>query len=331
MTKKVYSDRILTPQQYLEQRVTYLPVERELLTELGIISNGQWNRDFIGNLDEIPLTLAMLKRQIVLPNENVQVVKPPIVGHDKYRDATLAPCISGQDLLFMAVIVRGGSGIENELKALQPKYKKWLLLLCNETAYMSNKLWMKCMNELEYRTRKRRETAILGMQPKNDFVLYTDNCTTHCTDQQAERLKRKNKIHHRSLIPNATHCQQMVDQNFGVTLKKDIKSQYWEWGESLLDQVDEGERKMDEKEGAQMKRAKIFEFAYNAAERISQNHHLIRKSWDNFGVGLPLDGSKDGDIETLHKNGGYCRGQDVVIGGVAEEQQNDDNDKEEAD
>ena len=98
-----------------------------------------------------------------------------------------------------------------------------------------------------------------------------------------------------------------------------------------MDQVDEGERKMDEKEGASMKRAKLCEFAYNAAERISQNHHLIKSTWDNFGVGLPLDRSKDGDIETLHRNGGYSRGQDVVIGGVAEEQQNDDNGKEEVD
>ena len=46
-------------------------------------------------------------------------------------------------------------------------------------------------------------------------------------------------------------------------------------------------------------RSKIFEFAYKAAKDLKSRTHLIESSWNNFGLNLPLDASKDGDVSTI--------------------------------
>ena len=261
----------------------------------------------------------------------VQLAPPPIVGHDKYRDFTVVPCIFGCGLLFVMIILFGGPTVRKEVKALEPKYRKWVIVECNKTAYMHNREWEVIMNELECRTRKQRKTDFMGMNPKEHITLHDDNCGSHCSEEQTQKYISRNKIHTRKLIPNATHLQQMVDQNVAVCLKNDIKNQYWDWGEELLDDVEAGLGDYDDKVSAKEKRAKIVEFTYYAAERLSRKLNLIRKSWINFGIDLPMDGSKDSDPSTIHRNGRYrSRYEDIEIRGSNEDTESTENDKEES-
>ena len=70
------------------------------------------------------------------------------------------------------------------------------------------------------------------------------------------------------------------------------------------------------------------EFAYNTAEKLSPRTHLIRNTMKNFEVELPMDGSKNGDVTTLHVNGGGNRVQEAIAAGPSHE---DEESKEEAD
>ena len=84
----------------------------------------------------------------------------------------------------------------------------------------------------------------------------------------------------------------------GVAYKDDM---------NIFDEIDANERSMDDRVCAKEKRAKIFEFAYKAAHKMSQRVHLLQSSYTNFGLYLPMDGSKDDDVSTLHANGRYNR------------------------
>ena len=161
------------------------------------------------------------------------------------------------------------------------------------------------MDEFKYRTRRQRGCDIFGRKPQHHVALYNDNCSSHSIDKQIKRLIERDNVHTRPLIKNATHVQQMVDQHVGVTLKKDIKKQYREYTELLFDEVDQGKRDPDDKVSAQMKRSKIFEFAYKASLRLKEKKHLLRSSYINFGINLSLIGSQDDDISTLHVDGRY--------------------------
>ncbi len=169
------------------------------------------------------------------------------------------------------------------------------------------------MKELEYRTRGQRGCNIFGQQPKSHIALYNDNCTSHSTEQQAAYLKRKN-IHIRPLLPEATHIQQQVDNHIGIFIKRDMKQSYWEWSESILDEVDDDDRDPDtEKVSMKEVRGKIFEFAFNACEKLSRKTHLLESSYINWGIELPEDGSLDGDVSTIHIDGRYSRYEDIEI------------------
>ena len=59
--------------------------------------------------DEVPLFLCKKNlNQVSKRNERIQIRAPPIVGHDKYRDATFIPFINNINLLFLVVIIKGG-------------------------------------------------------------------------------------------------------------------------------------------------------------------------------------------------------------------------------
>ena len=123
----------------------------------------------------------------------------------------------------------------------------------------------------------------------------------HSSDQAKRSYIHHWKIHERSLIANATHIQQPVDQHVGNFLQTHISNDYWDWGESLLDEIDAGLRSEDDKVGIKIKRAKICEFANKAIEAAREKPDLFKHAWINFGLYLPLSGEQDGDIATLRR------------------------------
>ena len=161
------------------------------------------------------------------------------------------------------------------------------------------------MNEFERRTRNQRACNRIGRQPQQHVALWTDNCTSHSTPAQVQTLKERHNIHIRPLLENASHIQQQVDQHVGNTMKEDIKTQYFYYAEGIMDEMDNGTRAATDKITAKQRRAKIFEFAYKAAQRLKERKNLLEKSWINWGLYLPMDGSKDGDESTLHIDGKY--------------------------
>ena len=56
------------------------------------------------------------------------------------------------------------------------------------------------------------------------------------------------------------------------------------------------------KVGAKERRAEIVEFAYNATQGMSTRKRLLQSCWTNFGLYLPLDGSKDGAFTRIPSN-----------------------------
>ena len=122
------------------------------------------------------------------------------------------------------------------------------------------------------------------------------------SSEQAKRYYRKNwKIHERCLIPNATHVQQPVDQHIGNYIGKHVMNKYWKYGESLLDEIDAGTRDETDKIGLAEMRGKICEWTNEAVIKARKERDLLRHAWINFGLYLPMDGSKDGDIDTIVK------------------------------
>ena len=100
-----------------------------------------------------------------------------------------------------------------------------------------------------------------------------------------------------------------MDQHIGVWIKEQIKSDYFDMAEDFLDKIEDGRLPADARMKPKQVRAKIAEFAFKASELLSQKHHLVESSWINFGVSdqVPMDGSRDDDVSTLHKDGGYQR------------------------
>ena len=169
---------------------------------------------------------------------------------------------------------------------------------------MNGIIWNKGMKEFEYRTRPLRKCNILGMQPNEFVALWNDNCSSHSSESDKEKYKKK-KIDIRQLIPLATHIQQPVDQHVGVAIKNIMKKKYFDYKECILDEVDDGKRDEDDKINTKTMRYKFCEFAYEAVKIVKEKDNLLRKSWMNFGIELPMDGSLDGDISTLHVDGRY--------------------------
>ena len=91
------------------------------------------------NGDEVPFTSCDAKgrKQICAPEERASIKAPPISQHNKCRDGTIVPFINCITILFMAVIVKGGTTIlKNEIPRYQRKYGSILLPWCNEKGYM---------------------------------------------------------------------------------------------------------------------------------------------------------------------------------------------------
>ena len=117
------------------------------MLRVGVINDGEINVNKVINADEVPLVCMSKRKQIVTENERVQIIKPPITSHNKYRDATLCPFISGSgSLLLTCCIVRGGpTVIKNEIPKYNKKYGKHVLCAANKKAYMLNIFFFLCL------------------------------------------------------------------------------------------------------------------------------------------------------------------------------------------
>eukprot|EP01083_Nonionella_stella_P295656 1004761_1 len=182
----------------------------------------------------------------------------------------------------MAVIVRGGPTIlAKEIPKYKQEYGSLLLPWCKAKAWVDGAFWTKCMKELAFRTRRQRGCNAFGQNPTSSIAFYADNCSSHSSDQQKRAYQRCHKILIRDLIPNATHVQQPVDQHVGVTLKNDMKAEYRQYYEGLLDEIQNGVREATDRVGAKGMREKVFEFAFKAAQSMKQRTHLLKSSWIN--------------------------------------------------
>ena len=145
-------------------------------------------------------------------------------------------------------------------------------------------VWEKCIE------RFRREVV------DDEVLLYVDQCRPHFGPGFVEQFADIG-IHQRPLIANATHFQQPVDQNVGNSIKAWMDSFYYDWVLDVEEKYDAGET--TKKVGIKEKRAKIFKFAQDAFNKLKNHPRLIEKSWTNFGVELPWDGSEDDKDSTV--------------------------------
>ncbi len=235
---KIQTQRKITQYEYLTQRKKFLKNERKYWKELGL------SNESLYNADEIPLILAKKSpKQVTIKGEMTSVKSPPIVGHNKYRDCTLVPFINMDKIIFVGVVLKGGPSItKNAVPKFNKQYGKYLHVFCNEKGYVTNYIWTELIKRFIIKTRKVRGTDAFGLSAKNPIILYSDNCLVHSTDEQKKKYVQRHKIHERSLLQNCTHLQQPVDQHVGKFLQEKLQQKYWEWGETLLDNVEEGKR-----------------------------------------------------------------------------------------
>ena len=64
-------------------------------------------------------------------------------------------------------------------------------------------------------------------------------------------------------------------------------------------QNDEGKREETDKVGIKTIRALTCKWTSEAVIAANNKPYLLRHAWTNFGLHLPIDGSKDGDISTV--------------------------------
>ncbi len=85
----------------------------------------------------------------------------------------------------------------------------------------------------------------------------------------------------------------------GKSIKGDCKREYRRFVESVWKDFDNGVRTRSVK--PKEMRANICKWLFNAAQKNNDNKKLLRTSFINFGLYLPMSGEKDGDKDSLHQ------------------------------
>ncbi len=317
------SDRKMSNEDYIRVRPTYLRKERKFRRNIGIILRKPldydencveiWNDDEIEeiwdaerefNLDEVPFAFDMDAKQIIAIGERASVLKKNIKFIGKYRQGTLV-IISNYKVILLVIIIfkKGGTGVAKKLKKLMSGSSRVRVVLdCSESGNMTGRIWKKTMNLIKNMTKVLRGCYNgNSLDWKKAIVLNFDNYIIHLERELADEYAKLYGIFGRCLIRNASHIQQPIDQHIGIFLKNRIKQNLETWmcnnnrfnsfGQ-LLD-ID-----------TQKWREITARFVLDAVQSIEsmQNSHVLTLAWVNYGLFLKLDGSQDGDIETLHKD-----------------------------
>lgn len=331
---KTQSNRKLTKLQYLFSRSSYLPEERRFWMESGIalrrptdyddpsktydeIWNGvqyiKVDASRIFNIDEVPWTIDFQSSTISAKGEHITVQSETLKQLGKYRQGSLVMCSNAFEVLFVLIIFRVESGGAN----LMPIMREWngnlggrVLWTVSSSGNMVKATWKITLKIFMLLTTKHRGCLRLdGTDYTHIVALYVDNYQTHTETTIAETYARLYGAHIRPLTSNASHHQQPIDQHVGYTLKRLVVKQVELWACQLdrMNSLGAGLVLTPTK----WKQA-LISFTINGVNKLNSGIYdrMLCSAWINFGLYLPLDGSRDDDYGTLHVDGDRHRGDD---------------------
>ncbi len=315
----------MSDEDYIKARPQYLMQERDFRKQIRVILErpanydnhagdheeiwedgvtAKWDGERELNLDEVPYVIHMDTKQIVDEGERASVIKTNLSHHSKYRQGTLV-IISSFKKIWLIVIIfpKGGRGVAQKLvDDMCGTDETQVMWETNESGNMTAPLWVKVMNFLQNRTKTLRGCMRSnGMDWIKAIVLNVDNYGVHLERKLAHKYATFYGIFIRCLLRNASHIQQPVDQHIGQFIKTRIKNKLAQWIGSSNHFTSFGSNlKMDK----QTWRKLTARFVLDAIREIesAENQHVLTLSWCNYGLYLPLDGSEDGNIDTLHKD-----------------------------
>ena len=245
----------------------------------------------------------MDSKQIVSEGERAGVLKKGLRKKTgKYRQGTLWILSNFLEILFVVIIFpKGGKGVAAKLEKYDVGgFQNKVYWVCSESGSMTTKIWIKVMILLQNRTKTLRGCKNPnGEDWKKAIVLLIDNYAVHLNIEIASEYASKYGIFIRCLLKNASHLQQPIDQHVGMLLKRRIKTGL----QDCLIQVNRvTSQTVKIKIDAQKWREMVARFVIEAVKELEhpKYQHVFVLAWCNFGLYLNLDGSQDGDINTLH-------------------------------
>ncbi len=316
------SEKDMTHQMYINARPSYLAKERKFRREIGVIVQRPedyddfheeiweegltevWDAKREFNLDEVPFMLDINTKQILSDNERACVLKKPLRYQGKYRQGTLV-LITNFERIFLIVVVyaRGGKGVAKKLeKQMEGTKTQKVMWFCTQSGSVTARVWGKIMNVFKNLTKVLRgcekQTAT---DWRKAIVLNVDNYGVHLEKKLAQKWASLYGIFLRCLLRNASHIQQPIDQHIGETVKKIIKGKLEKWIGSANRYNSYG---VEVALSKQKWRQVLARFVLEASREIEAdaNKHMLALSWQNYGLYLPLNGSLDKEISTLHKD-----------------------------
>ncbi len=316
------SDRKMSFDDYIRVRPRYLRKERKFRRDIGVIVKKPrrydwhhveiweddeveeiWDAEREWNLDEVPFTFDMDSKQIVAVGERASVLKKNIKFIGKYRQGTLVLISNYKGILLVIIIFKkGGKGVAKKLETLmRGTIGGKVVWECSESGNMTGRIWKKTMNLIKNMTKVLRGCKNENsLDWKKAIVLNFDNYIIHLERNLADEYAKLYGIFGRCLIRNASHIQQPIDQHIGIFLKNKIKEKLEGWicNNNRLNSFGQT-LDIDTQKWREITARLVLE---GVREVESEDSHVFPLSWVNYGLYLKLDGSQDGDIDTLHKD-----------------------------
>ena len=323
----VKSDRKLKPEQYVQARPAYLTAERYFLRMIGIIrckpndyddhlydenwdniafgwQHGIWDGERTLNVDEVPWTMDIEGQQLHVPGECCAVSSDVLQYLGKYRQGTLTLVTNYKEILFIVIIfMNGGKRVERKLRNMDGNIGSNVMYAVTKSGSMNSRVWKALMKRLMTRTMEIRGCRdVTGEDWTKPVVMYMDNYGPHLRRDVAKKYAVKYGIFLRCLMKNGSHLQQPVDQHVGYFIKRLVLKLLSRWFSQL-----ERAAALGKQLSIDLQRwREITAGLVGRAMRLIGNDRyrgLLINAWVNFGLYLPLDGSIDGEIDTLHVNG----------------------------
>ena len=318
------SERDINEKEFVEVRKPWIDIEREERRKLEIIIKRPalyddhpeqydeiwpddveeiWDGERELNEDEIPFTFDNKAKQLVSFGEVARTIKNKISYIGKYRQGTIAMVMNFRKVLFFLIIFKkGGVGVTEALNRFTGNAYAPVYLFCSESGNMTLPIWVKTMILIQNATKELRGCLQSnGRDWKKAVVLNIDNYGVHLNSNLAERYAQIHGIFIRCLLRNCSHIQQPIDQHVGKYFKAILKkllvgfSYMYEQMCEICEDIDINLSKW---------RQIVVRIVVQGSRifQRTENMYILPLSWVNFGLYLPLDGSQDRDINTLHKN-----------------------------